>query len=140
MGNFDADKQSTESRSTKSESTKRAGDRAEDQALALLLSEGLRLVQRNYRVARGPGRRGAEIDLIMQDREGTLVFVEVRSRSSRKQGGAAASVGHHKRQSLLLGAQHYLMRQGALPPCRFDVVEVENGHCQWLPAAFDASG
>jgi len=26
----------------------------------------------------------------------------------------------------------------APPPCRFDVISMENGRVQWIPAAFDA--
>ena len=52
--------------------TKSRGDEAEDQALAHLQAQGLRLVERNYRVAHGPSARGAEVDLIMQDTDGTL--------------------------------------------------------------------
>ena len=72
-----------------------SGARAEDQALAHLLSKGLRLVERNYRVARGPSKRGGEIDLIMLARDGTLVFVEVRARGDASHGGAAASISFH---------------------------------------------
>src|SRR5436305_128991 len=44
------------------------GRRGEDLALRYLQSRGMRLLQRNYRVARGPSRRGGEIDLILRDR------------------------------------------------------------------------
>jgi putative endonuclease len=37
----------------------------------------------------------------MHDRDGTLVFVEVRVRSDNRFGGAAASVGAAKRQRLV---------------------------------------
>ncbi|PXW96586.1 putative endonuclease [Sphaerotilus hippei] len=115
------------------------GSAAEARALQHLLSQGLRLVERNYRVAAGPSRRAGEIDLIMRDRDGTLVFVEVRSRLSRSQGGAAASVTHAKRQRLVYAAQRYLLRlPGEWPPCRFDVVAIDGGELQWLSAAFDA--
>ena len=70
--------------------TKQAGDAAEDRALAHLLAAGLQLLARNYRT---PGRGGGEIDLVMRDPGGTLVFVEVRQRGSRSYGGAAASIG-----------------------------------------------
>ena len=60
--------------------TKALGDRAEARALDHLSAAGLVLVQRNYRVARGPRARGGEVDLVMRDRDGTLVFVEVRVR------------------------------------------------------------
>jgi putative endonuclease len=115
--------------------TKQAGDAAEDRALAHLLEAGLRLVARNYRT---PGRGGGEIDLILRDRDGTLVFVEVRRRTSRAFGGAAASVGFAKQRRIVFAARHYLMRLPSPPPCRFDVVSVEAGRIEWLRAAFDA--
>lgn len=122
----------------KPESRKAAGQEAEDRALAYLLDQGLRLVTRNYRVAAGPSRRGGEVDLIVRDRDGTLVFVEVRSRRSRAQGGAAASIGAAKRARLIYAAQHYLRPLRSLPPCRFDVIAIDGEDLQWLPAAFDA--
>ncbi len=64
-------------------STKAIGDDAESLALAWLQRQGLVLVQRNYRLAGGPHARGAEIDLILRERDGTLVFVEVRARAGR---------------------------------------------------------
>ena len=117
-------------------STKARGDAAESLALAWLVTRGLTLVERNYRVARGPRARGGEIDLVLRDRDGTLVFVEVRSRSSAAHGGAAASVGAAKRQRLVYAAQHYLLRFASPPACRFDVVTLDGGHIDWLPAAF----
>ena len=118
--------------------TKAIGDDAESRALAYLQGQGLVLVQRNYRVALGPHARGAEVDLILRDRDGTLVFVEVRSRRSASHGGALASVGAVKQQRIVRAAQHFLLRQPTLPPCRFDVVALQGGQVQWLKAAFDA--
>ena len=143
---------------------KEVGDAGEAQALAHLLGQGLILVERNYRVARGPNARGGEVDLILRERDGTLVFVEVRTRrgalhgdgassrtafggessSSRTAfGGAAASVGATKQRRLVLAAQHYLSRFKTLPACRFDVVTVEGEGAQmrieWFRAAFDTS-
>ena len=115
--------------------TKEQGDAAEDRALAHLRSQGLTLVARNYRT---PGRGGGEIDLVMRDRDGTLVFVEVRQRARRGFGGAAASVGWRKQQRIIFAARHYLMRLPAPPPCRFDVISMEGGGIQWMRAAFDA--
>ena len=121
--------------------TKAQGDEGEARALAHLLRAGLRLEQRNYRVARGPGARAGEIDLVLRDRDGTLVFVEVRRRANASQGGgAAASVSPLKQQRLVFAARHYLLRYGsAPPPCRFDVVAIDGERVDWLRAAFDAS-
>ena len=116
-------------------STKQRGDAAEDQALAFLQARGLQLLVRNYRT---PGRGGGEIDLIVRDPEGTLVFVEVRSRVNARHGGALASIGVQKQRRILLAARFYLHRLRTWPPCRFDVVVVEAGQLQWIQAAFSA--
>ena len=116
-------------------STKQSGDAAEDRALAHLAAAGLKLVARNYRT---PGRGGGEIDLVMRDNAGTLVFVEVRMRASRAFGGAAASVNHVKQRRIIFAARHFLARLAQQPPCRFDVVSVEAGAIEWLRGAFDA--
>jgi putative endonuclease len=119
-------------------STKEVGDAGEQRALEHLRRHGLVLVERNYRVARGPQRRAGEVDLIMRDADGTLVFVEVRSRRSASHGGAAASVSAVKQRRIVFAAGCYLVRFAAPPPCRFDVVIVEAGDLQWFQAAFDA--
>ena len=115
--------------------TKAKGDAAEDAALAYLQAAGLKLLERNYRT---PGRGGGEIDLIMRDIEGTLVFVEVRQRSGTLHGGAAASISATKRKRIVFAARFYLMRMTRPPACRFDVVLVE-AQITWLKAAFDAA-
>ena len=65
--------------------TQTLGREAEDRAEAMLSRAGLRTVARNYRC------RCGEIDLVMGDGK-HLIFVEVRFRSSRAFGSAAASV------------------------------------------------
>ena len=116
--------------------TRQAGASAEDQALAHLLKAGLMLVERNYRT---PGRGGGEIDLVMREPDGTLVFVEVRARSGLTHGGAAASVGAGKQRRIVFAARHYLSRSRSPPPCRFDVVAIDGHGLTWLRAAFDAA-
>ncbi|MGD9834346.1 MAG: YraN family protein [Piscinibacter sp.] len=118
--------------------TKAIGDEAEALALAHLRRAGLVLVERNYRVAHGPHARGGEVDLILRERDGTLVFVEVRSRAAASHGGAAASIGATKQRRIVLAAHHYLMRWGSPPPCRFDVVAIDAGRVEWLRGAFEA--
>ncbi|MBC7376421.1 MAG: YraN family protein [Burkholderiaceae bacterium] len=120
---------------TLTSTTRKRGNAAEDDALDYLQNAGLRLVTRNYRT---PGRGGGEIDLIMRERDGTVVFVEVRSRRATTHGGAAGSVGFVKQRRLIFAAQCWLARAATLPPCRFDVVSVEDGRIEWLKAAFDA--
>ncbi|MDO8350390.1 MAG: YraN family protein [Gallionella sp.] len=110
------------------------GAQAERWAAEYLQQQGLKPVTQNYR------SRFGEIDLIMQDGV-TLVFIEVRQRSSTRFGGAAASIDHHKQQRLIRTAQHYLANLGRIPPCRFDVVLMDDAdglNAEWLKNAFDA--
>ncbi len=124
--------------------TKERGDAAEDVALAHLQRHGLRLVQRNFRT---PGRGGGEVDLIMREPDGTLVFVEVRQRASASRGGAGGSITGIRQRRIVFAARHFLLRLGSEPPCRFDVVLLQGDRdrthdptVEWLRAAFDASG
>lgn len=123
--------------------TKSVGDAAEAMALIYLRKTGMTLLATNYRT---PGRGGGEIDLIMKDTDGTLVFIEVRQRASASHGGAGASINAVKQRRIVLAARHYLMRFKTLPPCRFDVVlingdlDADNAPAiEWLRSAFDAS-
>ncbi len=123
--------------------TRTVGGEGEARALAHLQAAGLALVARNFK---SPGRGGGEVDLIMREPDGTLVFVEVRQRASATHGGAAASVGWAKQRRIIFAARHFLARLSNLPPCRFDVVALQgapDGHAwdvEWLRGAFDASG
>ena len=111
----------------------RSGAAAEKRAARFLEKQGLRILARNYKT---PGRGGGEIDIIAQDGV-TLVFAEVRQRSSHDYGGAAASVGRAKQKHLRFAAQRYLQRYSVLPPCRFDVLAVDGESIEWLRAAFE---
>jgi putative endonuclease len=120
-------------------SKKDTGDAGEARALAHLQRQGLVLVERNYRVGGGPRRPAGEIDLIVRDRDGTLVFVEVRARRSSAHGGAAATVDAAKQRRLVRAAQHYLLRFSSLPACRFDVVAIDGETLHWIQGAFEAA-
>lgn len=128
----------------KTQSTRSVGAAGEQRALLHLQAAGLRLVARNFK---SPGRGGGEVDLIMREPDGTLVFVEVRQRASASHGGAAASVGWAKQRRIIFAARHYLARLAHCPPCRFDVVALQGAgldgaepHVHWVRAAFDATG
>ncbi|MEY2803981.1 MAG: hypothetical protein RL657_1317 [Pseudomonadota bacterium] len=110
------------------------GNAAEDRVLAMMQARGWRLLQRHYR---SPGRGGGEIDLIMRDPAGVLVFVEVRQRSRPDCGGALASVTRAKQRRIIWAARHFLARWfGELPHCRFDVVALESDGVKWIEGAF----
>jgi len=107
-----------------------SGSEAEERAARFLAAQGLAIVARNYRTRMG------EIDLIARDGP-ILVFVEVRLRASEACGGAAASIGPRKQQRIAAAAQQYLARLAYEPPCRFDVVTLEERVPTWMRGAFE---
>ena len=109
-----------------------AGSAAEDAAANFLARQGLEIVARNYRTRLG------EIDLVARD-GATLVFIEVRMRSSTRFGGGAESIGPRKQARIVAAARQYLARLRHEPPCRFDVVTLDGGTPAWLRAAFEVS-
>jgi putative endonuclease len=114
--------------------TQDSGQQGEDIALAFLQKKGLKLIQRNFR------SRAGEIDLIMQDEE-SLIFVEVRYRSSNKFGGALHSVDKKKQSKLIKCAQQYLLKNPTKTGARFDVIAISPSvgqhEIQWITNAFD---
>ncbi|MCX7174995.1 MAG: YraN family protein [Proteobacteria bacterium] len=110
-----------------------AGASAEALAEAFLSRQGLRILERNWRV------RGGEIDLICED-HGSLVFVEVRLRRRNDFGGAGASITPAKQRRLILAARHYLAGKRERP-CRFDAVLLDGlteANIDWIRNAFEA--
>jgi putative endonuclease len=105
----------------------------EARALEFLRGQRLQLVAHNVAC------RGGEIDLVMRDGDGALVFVEVRARADKRFGGAAASVGWHKRQRIVRAAQYFLAKSGGeAQACRFDVIAFDGPRLVWLRDAFRA--
>ncbi len=109
------------------------GQAAEALAALYLAAQGLKVIERNFRV------RGGEIDLICRDGR-ALVFVEVRLRARSDFGGAAASIGATKQRRIILAARHYLSTQ--MPTdCRFDCVLLDRlapDAIEWIRDAFSA--
>jgi len=107
----------------------------------LLQQSGLTLLARNFHC------RFGEIDLVMREND-TLVFVEVRKRSSNRFGSAAASITIQKQQRLLTAAEVFLRRHPALATMnmRFDVVAIDGAGSdlkpvvQWLRNAIGLDG
>jgi putative endonuclease len=110
---------------TKRPGTSVRGAAAEARALAFLQQQGLTLVEQNFSC------RWGEIDLILRDQE-TLVFVEVRQRSSARFGGAAASVSAGKQAKLWRTAEVYLQRIRRIPVCRFDLIAIDGDQLEWM--------
>ena len=116
---------------------RKLGSLQEQRARRYLGGHGLSLVQNNFNC------RAGEIDLIMRDRRGYVVFVEVRYRKSDRHGSALDTVGPAKQRKLRLAAAWFLKtRNWQHKPCRFDVVAITGGgaggedRLEWVRDAF----
>lgn len=109
----------------------RLGRRGESLAAAWYEDRGYRVLARNWRAGRG------ELDLVLR-RHATVVFCEVKTRSTHAFGPPALAVGAAKQAQLRHLAAAYL---GAHPPrgvreLRFDVAGVVGDEVEVIEAAF----
>jgi putative endonuclease len=97
------------------------GQRGEQYAAQYLTNHGYTVRTRNWRCPVG------EIDLVTE-KDGRLIFVEVRTRRSDRLGTPEESITPAKRAKLISAAQTYLDGQGqADREWRIDVVAIEIG-------------
>jgi len=114
--------------------TQSLGAIKEAQALQQLKHAGLRLIQKNYFCCYG------EIDLILKDNN-TIVFVEVRMRSTRSYGDTIESITKSKQQKIITSAQLFLAKHPFWQSfmARFDVVTFDGPYQKqgcWIKDAF----
>jgi len=93
------------------------GSKGEDIAAGFLKDKGYRIVARNYKTPIG------EIDIIAEQKE-TLVFVEVKTRSSNSFGYPFEAVNARKQHKLKNLALLYLKKQKKDSAVRFDVLSI----------------
>ena len=99
----------------------RLGRRGEALPRRHLESRGYVMVEANYRTRHG------EIDLVAEE-NGTLVFIEVRTKSTGGFGSPEESITPEKREHLVAAAQEYLQASDAADrDWRIDVVAIELG-------------
>ncbi len=115
------------------------GKQAENLACGELQRRGYAILARGYRTRMG------EIDIVARDGP-TIVFVEVKARTSGRFGPPGAAVDGRKQFRLARLALEYLLQRGWLDrPCRFDVVGIllpPGGRpaLEVFSGAFDLSG
>jgi putative endonuclease len=100
----------------------RTGELGEESALRFMEAKGYGLVCRNFRHQR------AEIDLIMKkDGENLIVFVEVKTRRSRKFGEPEDSITQRKIDQLCKSADGFLKKNPEYEDYikRFDVIAIK---------------
>ena len=99
-------------------STTGKGQAAEKRAAALLIALGYRILARNLR---GPS---GEIDLVCMDGS-TLVFVEVKCRTTGTYGSALTAVDARKRRRIRAAAADYAQILAPEARIRFDIVALD---------------
>ena len=101
-----------------SNSYHKKGSLAEVLAQNYLSLKGYTIISKNYRSRLG------EIDIIAKDK-GTIVFVEVKAKSSARFGSPKWAVTQKKQKKLSILALEYLKRTGqSHTKARFDVVAI----------------
>ena len=109
------------------------GAEGEARARAYLLGKGAKILEMNYR------RPTGEIDIIARQGR-TLMFVEVKRRSSLRFGRPSEAVNRQKQAHILRTAQLYLQEKRLEDaPVRFDIIEVLPDEIRHIENAFDAS-
>ncbi|MBN1795468.1 MAG: YraN family protein [Sedimentisphaerales bacterium] len=95
------------------------GNWGERRAEKYLKKKGMKILTRNYKCKTG------ELDLVMVDTDGTVVFVEVKARASSDFAEAEDAINLPKKTKLSRTAQYFLKTQKIENrPCRFDVVTI----------------
>ena len=110
------------------------GTKGENLARKTLKNKGFRVLARNHRTRLG------EVDLVCRDGD-TVVFVEVKARTSDEFGHPSEAVGHRKQAKLRNLAEEYVSAHDLEDsPVRFDVVSVrldtDPPEVEHIPGAF----
>lgn len=116
----------------------RPGQAGEEHACLYLAERGYTVRARNFRC------RSGEIDVVAE-RDGVVVFVEVKERRGDRHGRGFESVTRGKRLRIVQAARLYASRFGLTEsPLRFDVVSIDwqdgRAHVRHDQGAFDGSG
>lgn len=115
------------------------GRRAESAAEQYLRGQGYRIRDRNVRSVYG------ELDLVVE-RDGVLIFVEVKARRTDAYGGAPYAVDIRKQARIIrLAAQYLAHHRLQNHACRFDVLlcagqSADTGTIRHIENAFDVPG
>lgn len=109
------------------------GRGGENAVAEYLNASGCRILERNYRNASG------EADIIVEEPSGTIVFVEVKTRSGEGFGTPAEAVTREKQRKYINLAKGYIVaKRLANRDVRFDVYEVSSdGKINPIVGAFE---
>ena len=100
-------------------SNQTTGAKGEELAAAHLVRNGYSILEHNFR------SKGGEVDIVAKDRDGCIVFVEVKARRNLAYGLPQLAVTQRKQRQISKGALSWLSRNRLHDhAARFDVIAV----------------
>ena len=102
----------------------RLGWQGEDRARQWLEARGFSFVTSNFRTRYG------EIDLVMRHM-GVTVFVEVKTRRSRRFGSPEESISEKKLERLQAATEAYIAKHPSTRDVRLDLIVIERRNGAW---------
>ena len=112
---------------------KKTGTAYEEIAADYLVKQGIRIVEKNYRITQG------EIDLIGEEQE-YIIFIEVKYRKTASYGYPWEAVSIHKQRKICNVARQYCYSKKIRKQIRFDIVSICGDEISWYPNAFGYAG
>ncbi len=96
---------------------KTIGDLGEAAVEKFIRKKHYRILERKFESKYG------EIDIIAKHKK-TLIFIEVKTRSSKAYGGGIGAVNFHKRHNIILTSRVYMKNKGYVGERRYDIAQV----------------
>lgn len=105
----------------------------EDSAIKYLQNKGYKILERNYSTKMG------EIDIIAE-KDGVIVFVEVKNRENNRYGEPIEAVSKEKQRKIIASANYYIVKKKLFDHAlRFDVISILRDNMEHIEYAFDAN-
>ena len=115
--------------SEKDRQNKRLGKRGEELALKYLKRNGYKILERGYRNPFG------EVDIIAE-KDGTVAFIEVKTRLGENYGAPSEAVDSRRRNKYIQAAKYYFYGKQIDVTVRFDIIEILRGEINHIENAF----
>ena len=113
---------------------KKTGTAYEEIAANYLKERGIRIVRKNYRIAQG------EIDLIGENDNNDIIFIEVKYRKTASYGEPWEAVSIHKQKKISAVARQYCYKFKIKKQVRFDIISICGTEITWFKNAFEYQG
>ncbi|CDZ74909.1 Hypothetical protein ING2D1G_0750 [Peptoniphilus sp. ING2-D1G] len=113
---------------------KNIGNFGEEKSVDYLINKNYKILDRNYRAL------GKEIDIIAMDKN-ILVFIEVKTRNSKKFGNASEAVDYFKIKNIVTASLNYAVSKNLTEyQIRYDIIEyyIKEHHINHIENAFYA--